>query len=278
MKLRFRDRGDIFWIFVWPVLMIILSASIFIPLNIDKPITLDIGVINRDLNSTLPFNGTYLIEILNSTTINQTNLFNIKTYINKSLMIEDVRRGNLDTGLYIPSNFSQSLIYNQAELEIYIYPGDLQKKQIIKGLLSEFFQRLSEEISIRKIDYMIKYIPFENMSMGYNVTPGIIRDYFLGIASPLNITYLELTPETINNRAKILGWFTFGAVGIVMLYAGLWLGGVMVVEEKDEGTLRRILASPSKPSEMLIGKTLAAIVILGISGILTVAIGILSGA
>ena len=199
LKVRFRDRGDIFWIFVWPVLMIILSASIFIPPNVDKPITLDIGVINRDLNSTLPFNGTYLIEILNSTTINQTNLFNIKTYINKSLMIEDVRRGNLDAGLYIPSNFSQSLIYNQAELEIYIYSGDLQKKQIIKGLLSEFFQRLSEEISIRKIDYMIKYIPFENMSMGYNVTPGIIRDYFLGIASPLNITYLELTPETINN-------------------------------------------------------------------------------
>jgi ABC-type Na+ efflux pump permease subunit len=265
LKLRFRDRGDMFWVFAWPIILIMLSATLFIPPNINKPITLGVGVVNRDISSKASFNGTLLVNIMNNASIDNVKLFRVRLYNDTSNMINDIERGKLDAGLYIPNGFGENTTFSQGKLILYVYSGNTQKRQIIYGIFSEFFQRLNYEVSIRKIDYMVSYIPYENISTGYNITPRLIKRYFIGIAAPINISYNDITPKSINTREKILGWYTIGDVGMLMLYTGLWLGAVMVVEEKDMKTLKRILSTPSTPSDMLVGKTLAGLIILGLS-------------
>ena len=101
-----------------------------------------------------------------------------------------------------------------------------------------------------------------------------MNEWMLGLASPINASFISVKPEALVTRASILGWYTFGALGMSILYSGLLMGALMAVEEKEKGTLRRILASPSTPTDMLVGKTLAGLIILGVMSAFMIVLGV----
>jgi len=276
LKLSFRDKENIFWIFAWPILWIILTSAIFVPPTVGKPLTLKVGVINNDYNSTAPFNGTLLVNILNNTDYQNVRIFDVREYDNLTKLIDDVKKDTLDAGIIIPSKFGERVIYGQSNLKIYIYGGDIRKGQIISSILNSYFQKFNLEISYKKTEYTMKYIKkYVSIHGEFNLSQ--YEEFLRGIALPMNISYEKLTPSIMNKRETILGWYTFGAIGMVMLYTGFSLGALMVLEERDKGTLRRLLSTPSTPSEMLIGKTISALIILGLASILSIAVGISVG-
>jgi len=157
LKLTFRSKADIFWIFAWPTIWLLMTAYIFLPPAVGQPTTLTIGVVNQD-SSQLPVNGSMLIQILNASEYHGANLFEIKLYENKSALIEDIRRGKLDAGILIPEDFGKNLIIGQASLKIYIGMRDLQSAQIAEYTLRGFFENLNKGIALRKINESLKYI------------------------------------------------------------------------------------------------------------------------
>ncbi|HDD66166.1 MAG TPA: ABC transporter permease, partial [Nitrososphaeria archaeon] len=58
------------------------------------------------------------------------------------------------------------------------------------------------------------------------------------------------------------------------LYSGLTAGSVMAVEEKERGTLRRLLASPATSTDMLVGKTLASLIVLALMSAFMIILGV----
>ena len=283
LKLTLRSKADVFWIFAWPTIWLLMTAYIFLPPAVGQPTTLTIGVVNQD-SSQLPVNGSMLIQILNASEYHGANLFEIKLYENKSALIEDIRRGKLDAGILIPEDFGKNLIIGQASLRIYIGMRDLQSAQIAEYTLRGFFENLNKGIALRKINeslryiklYALRYMP-ENFSIpadGNLSWMEFMRRWMLGLASPINASFTSIKPEALADRPSILGWYTFGALGMSMLYSGLMFGSLMAVEERERGTLRRILASPATSTDMLLGKTLAGMIVLGAMAFFMILLGV----
>ncbi|RLG63535.1 hypothetical protein DRO21_05755, partial [archaeon] len=198
-------------------------------------------------------------------------LFKVKIYKNETKLIEDIRKGKFDGGFIIPKKFGERVTMGQGRLRVLIGAKDIQSAQITNAILRGFIEGMNKMISLIKINETLKRVP-QNISE-------FLRNWSLGIAMPINATFVEVKPKIFMSRSAIIGWFTIGALGMSMLYSGLSIGSLMVVEEKDRGTLKRLLASPMTATEMLVGKTLAGLISLGIMSLLVIIAGyVLCGA
>ena len=279
LKLNFRSKANLFWIFAWPAIWLLMTAFIFIPPSSGQPLTLNLGVINHDA-SLSPVNGTFFIKILNETTYRGTKLFDVIVYEDESALIDAIKHGRLDGGVVIPEKFGEDILIGQTNLTVYVGVKDEYSAQLVESILKAFINELNEEISRRKINETMEYVELyapRNLTIPYAGNRSFLefmRSWMLGIASPINATFKQVKPSVLMDRESTLGWFTFGALGMSMLYSGLSLGSTMIVEERDKGTLRRILASPASPTDMLVGKTISGIIILGIMSVVLVLMGV----
>jgi len=284
LKLTFRSKASIFWIIAWPAIWLLMTAYVFVPPAVGQPMTLKVGVVNYDVGSTSPFNGTTLIQILNESEYRGAKLFQVKVYENETLMLEDIRRGRLDGGFTIPEGFGENIIFGQARLKVYVGARSLQSAQIAESILRGFIQGLNNGISMRKVNETLRYIEiYSEKYMPKNLTIPVagnrswmdfMRDWMIGLASPINASFQDVKPKAFVERSSILGWQTFGAIGMSLLYSGLIIGSTMAVREKEAGTLRRILASPATSTDMLVGKTLSGLITLGIMSAIIVILGV----
>ena len=283
LKTTFRNKADIFWIFAWPAIWLLMTAFVFIPPTAGQPMTLTLGAVNHDATS-LPVNGTLLIKIFNESTYHGIKFFDVKLYENESLMLEDLRRGRLDGGIIIPEGFGRELIFGQGSLEICVGARDPQTAQMTEYMLKGFIQELNKKFSTRKINETLRYMELyaeeyfpKNISISFAGNLSWIefmREWMLGIASPINANFHEVKPKALMERASIIGWYTFGALGMSILYSGLLTGSLMAVEEKERRTLRRLLASPATSTDMLAGKTLASLLVLAFMSGFMIVLGI----
>ena len=281
VKTTFREKSAIFWIFIWPIILVLMTAYVFIPPSAGQPVTLDLGVVNND-HSKAPFNGTAFIDVLEKIEYNGTKLFNVKIYDNETKLVDDLRKGRLDAGIVIPDGFGENITYTQARLTIYVSGGSIYSIQVNRAVMSEFLHFFSINVGLKKIEMTMKY-----MNMSYvpaNMTTQgpwgnksfieFLKEYFKGLVLPVNATIIEETPEALSYRPAIVGWYVLGALGMMMLYSGFLVGAVAVVEEKERGSLERILSTPASETDMLMGKTVAGLVVLTLSSIAIIVTGV----
>ncbi len=285
IKLVFRDKASVFWLFAWPILWILLTAYVFVPPGVGSPITLDVGVVNYD-SSTTEFNGTTLVEIMEDIELNGTRIFNVKEVDNETILLNYVRKGDLDVGIIIPENFGKNVTMGQAILYIYINAKDLYSSQMRSAIMKSFFNELNKRIAYTKINYTMyyiekysKYMTWGNVSNtqffneSFNFVE-FLREYFKGIAEPINATFKEIKPKTLMDRSSIIGWYTVGAIGMMFLYGGFSWGATIIVEERERGTLKKLLSTPLSIKELFIGRILSGIVVLGIASIVAIFVGL----
>ncbi len=288
LKAVFREKATLFWVILWPIIWIFMVAYVFLPTGIGEPVTLNLGVVNLD-KSDAPFNGSMFIEIMNETEYKGVKLFNIKLYDNEDLLKTDLRKGRLDVGMVIPDGFGYNISYGMARIKIYIGADSPYTSQINHGIISGFMEGFRQRFTEYRINYTLtiignytmgnwtSYIP-ENVSTPWTIQNisflEFLRQYFMGLANPVNASYEEVKPEALRNRSTIIGWYSIGAIGMMFLYTGFSIGALMVVEEKERGTLRRILASPATESDLLVGKTLSGILLLGISALIAIIVAV----
>ncbi len=277
IRALFREKASVFWIIAWPLLMLILTAYVFIPPGFGKPTTLSIGIVNRDVNSIAPFNGTSFVELLKVVEYNGTKLFTVVIYDNETTLMEDLRKGRLDIGMVIPENFGLNLTYGRAALKIYVSGESVYELQINRAIISEFIHRFSTEVAIRKLEMMKEYILGEipenvTVSMPYGDVPlrEVVWNFMRGMATPINASINEVAPKETMDRPYILGWYALGAIGMMLLYSGFTIGATTVVEEKEKGRLYRILSTPATEVDMLIGKTIGGLIVLSLSSLIII--------
>ncbi len=281
IKTTFREKSAVFWIFIWPIILTLMVAYVFIPPSAGQPVTLDLGVVNLD-HSESPFNGTTFIDVLKEIEYNGTKLFNVEIYDNETKLVDDLRKGRLDAGIVIPDGFGENITYAQARLVVYVSGNSIYSIQINRAIMSEFLHSFSINVGLKKIEMTMKY-----MNMSYvpaNMTTQtpwgnkslieFLEEYFKGLVLPVNSTIIEETPEALSNRPSIVGWYVLGALGMMMLYSGFLVGAAAVVEEKERGSLERILSTPASEIDMLIGKTVSGLVVLTLSSIAIIVTGV----
>ncbi len=202
LKSSFKDKAFIFWSIGWPIMLVLLSAFVFIPPSVGQPIMLDIGIVNYDTSNT-PFNGSSLIQVLEQVEYNGTKLFNVKIYDNDTALIKDLENGKLDGGIIIPEDFGKNITIGTTKLIVYVGGDSITSIQIHRGILVGFLAEFSKRVALTKVNITMniieKYfnqttftIPINNTSFNFI---DFLRRYYTGIAVPINATIEEKTQK-----------------------------------------------------------------------------------
>lgn len=278
LKLLLSDKTTLFWIIVWPIFWIFMTAYVFVPPGAATPIRLAVGVVNYDSNETGSFIVIDLVEVLSSVTYEGERIFTVKIYSDRDTLVADLKRGKLDVGLVIPKGFSANLTWSIARLEVLVGARDPRTASVnygvIRGFLDEFSKRVGVARANATLQHMYSYIPEESEILQNITFRKYVEEFILGIAVPINASYTDVKPEALATRESVLGWYVVGAIGMMFLYTGFSSGATLVVREKEAGTLKRILASPISPSTLVAGLILSDIVVLAISGVILFLVGV----
>ena len=229
----FRNRLGLVLLIVMPLFMMVMVGFIY-PSN-GTITNLQIGLVNDDSG----FNGEFApsqsfimgLDMIN----NQTHML-VLTTVNSTTDLKDmVQRGQLQGGIAIPINFSQSLLTGQQGTIIII--SDESNPQIsatIQVALTSVFNAMGQQLAIN------------------NVAP-------LNATNPLAI----VEPYTVQTQGVVSGhpsYFDFIAPGImamtVMMSVMTGLP-VAISQEKEIGTMDGMMVAPINRLSILLGKTLA---------------------
>ncbi|MGC8830976.1 MAG: ABC transporter permease [Thermoproteota archaeon] len=272
LKLMIRDKTFIFWLVAWPLIWIFMTAYIFVPPTGDGgTIMLNLGIVNLDSSQT-PLNGSSLIKILEGAEYNGSKLFSLKLYHSEEESLQALRRGELDGVIVVPEGFGYAVInpVEKARLHTYIGSRTPQSAQISSSIIMGFLERFSEELSFKRIENtvnIIKQLPIaEEEKQWLNTT-------LQNITQPLDLTVEHISPGVFEDRARILGWYTIGAIGMMFLYFGFSSGAILIVSEKERGTLRKLFSTPLTEGEFLAGGFLSQLTTLLISTLILILVG-----
>ncbi len=279
-----RDPMTLFWIVIFPAMLVLLSAYIWVQEPQVPTYTTGIYVAGQGNFSK------YIIEALNSTEISNKKVFNIVMYDSNESLINDVKKGELSIGVVFPRGFSENITKGfQSQIIVYIYVKHPILAETTKQFIEGYFSYVSKEMGYRKVEYVTEF--FKKYSekieeyIPTNVTqqfPGnfteLMRAWMIGMVEPLKAIIKEVKPEVLITKPNILGWIVVAVVGVSALFSGLITGASAIVEEKDYGTLHRILASPITGWELLVGKTFGVLFSVLISGVVATLFGAFVGA
>ncbi len=271
VRSTFRNKMTAFWTLVFPIMFLLLAAYLWTPQD-SLPMTVKVGVVSLDEPGNFPVNSSLTIKVMGEVEYKGRKLFEIREYAGQDEGLKAVKNGTIDALIVFPEGYSRNLTYGfPAIVRIYVNRADVQKSQVTTAILTGFIDRFGEEIGLRRIGYALNYIPPQAMG---NVTREQIELWMRGFVKPINATVEEILPETLMTRARVLGWHVLAMIGVEILFTGMISGAVMIVEERDRGTLPRLLSAPISPWSILIGKTMSVLVILGISAILVSLVGV----
>ncbi len=271
-----RVRSVFFWVIVFPILLVLLSA--FIWFNPSSTITYTVGIVDLDKG-----NGTqWLLKAFSYARVDNKSLFNIVEYNNTSIALKNLLEDRVDIVIVVPEGFTSNLTKGfSSRLKAYISAKNPTKSMIVKSVISSFINEFSKHVVEKKVEVMMHYaLSYINTTIGLNETVGkYIRLWFKSLVEPVNLTVEEvLSKKTRVDRASLLAWAVVGIIAVESLFIGLIRGAIVIAEELEHNRLYRLLASPISGWELLVGKTIGVLAAVGLSAIPAVSLGILLGA
>ena len=256
----FRNRLGLVLLIVMPLFMMVMVGFIY-PSN-GTVTGLQVGLVNEDSgfqNSTLPsqgfLSGLYAIN-------GQTHMLTITNVSSASAIKDMVQRGDLEGGLVIPSNFSQSEMAGQQGTIIVI--SDESNPQIsatinaaLKGVISGMGTVAAQQ----------------NVAEQLNLT----STNALAVIQPFNVQ----TQGVVSGNPSYFDFIAPGIMAMTVMMSVMTGLPVAISQEKEIGTMDGMMVAPVNRLSILLGKTLAqtgrgliqGVIILGLAiGIFGVAI------
>ncbi len=229
----FRNRLGLVLLIVMPLFMMVMVGFIY-PSNGGTGANLPVGIVNEDSgfnNSTLP-SQTFImgLEIMN----NQTHFLAFSNVTTMADIKDMVQRGDLEGGIVIPSNFSQSILTGEQGTVIVITDNsNLQISAQINGYSQLYIEQLSTVLAQKNVQSL-------------NATNA------LAVVNPYSIQLQGVVSGTTN-------YFDFVAPGImamtVMMSVMTGLP-VAISQEKEVGTMDGMMVAPINRLSIILGKTL----------------------
>jgi ABC-2 type transport system permease protein len=161
--------------------------------------------------------------------------------------------------IIIPAGFTQSIIpqngtRTQVKIEVYANPSRPTSAGIVKAIIDEFISRVEEgrisgETAITQLVMSGRITPQQAAEVGAEMN-GRLQ------ASTDTTTAIQLNTTTADGEAvefNILAYFAPG-MALMFLMATVSNGGRSILAEKAQGTLPRMLVSPTNSMQILGGK------------------------
>lgn len=255
------DRGLLAVLILLPILL----GSLFAGLNLmlvneegEPNILLDVIVVNED-------SGVFGSEVVKSIqTIDQ-----IEATISSDVSTaeENVIEGKVSAAVIIPADFSEKIdSYTPTELEVIIDPAQPESASIVTGIMNQ----VVAEITIwGEIQYGIRSIMNESNLLA-NASPEELRGLEaqnLGVIMTrlnelrrdpaISVSSENLAGAKVAGGISLFITFLFPAFTVMFIFFIVGAESSSLLQEREAGTLRRLLAAPIPRWTVIAGKMLA---------------------
>ncbi|MEE9505790.1 MAG: ABC transporter permease [Thermoplasmata archaeon] len=231
LKKLVREPATLFLIVLFPVVLTLGFGVGFGAIGGDQA-AYEIGLVNEDSEGMYPGYSEYFRENLT-----HLQILNIHGYSDNATAQADLMQGNIQAVIVIPEDFglsvdsywtseSNSSLWVNATVQLYLDSGSMVATQAIPPIIQQVL---------------------ETTVNGEEEThaPAPIR-----IGSPSLVESSTFT--TFDYMAP--GIFAFGAIFLIMTVA------TSFTEDRQQGLLRRINTTPTKPSEFMMSQTMSSMV------------------
>src|SRR5450759_5616774 len=245
----FRNRLGLVLLIVMPLFMMVMVGFIY-PSN-GTISGLQVGLVNEDSGFNNAFTGQSFITTL-QTINNQTHML-ILTNVSSATDIRDmVKKGELEGGIIIPSNFSQSMLTGQQGTLIIV--SDESNPQIsatIQGALKGVFDGMGTAIAQQ------------------NVVP-LNATNTLAVVKPFNVQ----TQGVVSGNPSYFDFIAPGIMAMTVMMSVMTGLPVAISQEKEIGTMDGMMVAPINRLSILLGKTIAQTMRGLIQGVIILALAI----
>ena len=238
MKELYRNRLGLVLLVLMPLFMMVMVGFIY-PSSNSSPTNLPVALVNEDTgygNSIfLGKNFTMALQQINS----NTSMIALSNASSVSDIKSMVQKGDIEGGIVIPSNFTESILNGeQGTLIIITDQSNPQVSATIQAALSAVFDQMGTLIAQNKVKGLNPAVVNDNNSLAY--------------VKPYSVQTEGVVPGTPS-------YFDFIAPGImamtVMMSVMTGLP-VAISQEKEVGTLDGMMVAPINRLSIILGKTL----------------------
>ena len=228
----FRNRLGLVLLIVMPLFMMVMVGFIY-PSN-GTVTNLQVGLVNDDSgfhNSTAPSQSFITgLQAFNS----QTHLLDLSNISSAAEIKDMVQRGNIEGGIIIPSNFSQSMMTGQqATLIIVSDESNPQISATINGALKGVFDAMGTTLA------------------QHNVEP-LNATNTLAIVKPFNVQ----TQGVVSGNPSYFDFIAPGIMAMTVMMSVMTGLPVAISQEKEIGTMDGMMVAPINRLSIILGKTL----------------------
>lgn len=229
LRRLFRDRSNIFFVFVLPIALVLLIGAQF-----GGGFTPTVGV-------TAPANdelGDLLIDEL-------ADLYQIREYEDKDDLVLAVERGWVEAGIEVPNGFTDSVVAGDRPEIGYLSQPD-SSGQGVQTAVSATLERILAPITAASVVAETQGIPLDQAEA--------IVDGVAGSIAPVEVS----TRTTGEALFPNLGQFDLGASSQLVLFMFLTglTGSAALIQSRQLGVTRRMLSSPASTRTILAGEAL----------------------
>lgn len=151
-----------------------------------------------------------------------------------------------------------------------------QQKAIAAITIPQDFSRRVEGGAQGKLQVILDGRTSNSAQIVNGYIHNIISDYNDELTKDMNVPTTIIVPRNWFNENLIYLWFTVSSlVGVLAMLIALTITSLSVARERELGTFDQLLVSPLTTNEILIGKTIPAIIIGVLEGSLILSIAIL---
>jgi ABC-type multidrug transport system permease subunit len=252
LKIFFRDKWALFYSFLLPIVLVTIMCLTFGPQGEEKGMNKQIMPV-VDLDKSVE-SQKFLNELKKSEGIKVEIL-------SKQKAIEHVKKGRRTLALVICKGFGAEIQKEskQQKLEIYYDPAKKIEKSILQGLLAKslwssfgngfvhyFAKDAINEMEMPESD---RQQALQGLSL-YMEKRGISEKDLLQ-DSPLSIKEISVVGEKSDNPYIAQG---VAGTAVMMLLFSVFFAGASLLQEREGGSLRRLLLSPVPRRNILLSK------------------------
>jgi len=232
----FRNRLGLVLLIVMPLFMMVMVGFIY-PSNGSTLNNLPIGLVNEDSsynNSTIP-SQTFIMGLQTfNTQTNMLKLSNVSTVDDIKAMVQ---RGELNGGIIIPSNFSESIMTGQqGALIIVSDQSNPQVSATVQAALSAVFDQMGTQLAIQKVQPLNATNP-------------------LAIVKPYNVQ----TQGIVSGTPSYFDFIAPGIMAMTVMMSVMTGLPVAISQEKEIGTMDGMMVAPINRLSIILGKTLGQV-------------------
>ena len=280
IQLISKDRGSLAVIFLLPLLFGSLYGGINLRMasNGDDPtILLDVCLVNEDA-------GIFGAEVAKA--LKGIDELQIETFDSVADAEQRVADGEATAAILIPADFTQKInAHTPTAIEVIVDPAQPESASIVTGIMN---QVVAEVTIWGEVQYGIRTILDESgvlADASAEVRHGVEAQNMGVIMTRLNemrrTPAIVVTSEDLEG-AKIEGGITlffalmFPGITVMFVFFTVGMSGASLLNEREAGTLRRLLAAPIPRGAIIAGKMLAymllvclqVVVLFGVANIL----------